>query len=286
MPRASSQKRIDRDVGAGELAPDAAAEEPGGAPAPPAAPPAPPAEAPPFVDIDSAKIGDGSKDARKAAHRTVLKCFGSFLNTETLDDKEGVRTIRVWMREAEKKVKSLPDEVGRGEKTAKGEKGEKGSKGDKGGKGKGKDKGKKGKKGKDKGKGKGSKKGPEEADEDVPAADGAGEFGTLRREGWPKDRPDYLYFRLYKENCNTSEAVSSLARCVGRSAKQFSFAGTKDKRAITVQLICAHKLPLDQLRRTVCHRLWDRRLRISDLEYRLYYDIALAYIILCYIVLL
>ncbi|CAE7568994.1 PUS7 [Symbiodinium natans] len=90
----------------------------------------------------------------------------------------------------------------------------------------------------------------------------------MRREGWPKDRPDYLYFRLYKENCDTGEAVSSIARCVGRSAKQFSFAGTKDRRAVTVQQVCAHRLPIDQLRRSVLHRLWDKRVRISNLEYR------------------
>ena len=36
--------------------------------------------------------------------------------------------------------------------------------------------------------------------------------------------------------------------------KQFTFAGTKDKRAATVQQICAHRLPADQLRRTVLHR--------------------------------
>ena len=58
--------------------------------------------------------------------------------------------------------------------------------------------------------------------------------------GFQQDRPDYLYFRLYKEslgllektfelfvlsaqtscprNCDTGEAVSSIARCVGRSA--------------------------------------------------------------------
>ncbi|CAE8699197.1 unnamed protein product, partial [Polarella glacialis] len=82
------------------------------------------------------------------------------------------------------------------------------------------------------------------------------------------DRPDYLYFRLYKENCDTGEAVNSIASCVGRSVKQFTFAGTKDKRASTVQQICAHRLPADQLRRTVLHRLWDKRVRISDLEYR------------------
>ena len=90
----------------------------------------------------------------------------------------------------------------------------------------------------------------------------------MRREGWPKGQPEYLYFRLYKENIDTAEATAGIARCVGRSAKTFTTAGTKDRRAATVQQVCAHKLPADQLRRTVLHRFWDKRLRISDLEYR------------------
>ena len=35
-----------------------------------------------------------------------------------------------------------------------------------------------------------------------------------------------------------------------------------------MQQICAHRLPSDQLRRTLLHRMWDKRLRISNLEYR------------------
>ncbi|CAJ1370254.1 unnamed protein product [Effrenium voratum] len=202
------------------------------------------AEAPAFVDFSSAEI-DG-KEARKKAHAAILKHFGSFLNTETVELPEGARMLRIWMREAERKAKAPTP--GSQAQTS-------------GGKGKGKGKAKSKAKGKG-GKGKGKDK-QQDGQEKVESA-----FGTLRREGWPKDRPDYLYFRLYKENCNTGEAVSSIARCVGRSVKQFSFAGTKDKRAVTVQAICAHRLPADQLRRTVLHRLWDKRLRISDLEYR------------------
>ena len=54
--------------------------------------------------------------------------------------------------------------------------------------------GKGSRKGKNKGKGK-SKKG-DQGPSDKARDEG---FGTMRREGWPKDRPDYLYFRLYKE---------------------------------------------------------------------------------------
>lgn len=211
-------------------------------------------KAPPFVDVDSASIGDGSKEARKVAHKALMKHFASTLNTETLEGDGGSRTIRIWMKDAERRVKSLPGAAAAAAP-------------DEGGKGKGKGKGKD--KGKDKGKkGKGKGKGGKGKDAAAATPEGTGEFGTLRREGWPKDRPDYLYFRLFKENINTGEAVASIAKCVGRSAKQFTYAGLKDKRAVTVQQICAHRLPADQLRRTLLHRMWDKRLRISDLEYR------------------
>ena len=202
-----------------------------------------PAASPPgFLDLVAAEISDGSKEARKKAHEVLLKHFGSFLNTETVDSS-GVRMIRIWMREAEKKAKAPFEELG-----------------DKGKDGKGKGKNK------SKGKGKKTKGGKGDKGATKKATDEG--FGTIRRDGWPKDRPDYLYFRLYKENCDTGEAVSNIARCVGRSVKQFTFAGTKDRRAVTVQQICAHRLPADQLRRTVLHRLWDKRVRISNLEYR------------------
>lgn len=210
-------------------------------------------EAPPgFVDFDSSAIGDGSKQARTRAHQTVTKHLTEFLTSETIEGDGGKRTIRIWMREAERKAKSftLACEQRSQDEQSKGGKGK--------GKGKGKDKGKsKGKKGK----GKAGKNGCD-------VVEPVQSFGTLRREGWPQDRPDYLYFRLYKENCDTGEAVKRIAECVGRSPKQFTFAGTKDKRGVTVQSICAHRLPADQLRRTLTHRMWDKRLRISDMEYR------------------
>lgn len=205
---------------------------------------------PGFVDLES-ELWKQSKEARKRSHQVILKYFNATLSTETLELEGGGRQIRVWMRDAEKKVKSLPTTD-----SAKGVKA--------GGKNDGK--GKKGKKG-GKGKGKAVRETVDGAGEQGGAPSCQG-FGTLRREGWPKGQPEYLYFRLYKENIDTAEAVAGIARCVGRSAKTFTTAGTKDRRAATVQQVCAHKLPADQLRRTVLHRFWDKRLRISDLEYR------------------
>jgi tRNA pseudouridine13 synthase len=47
----------------------------------------------------------------------------------------------------------------------------------------------------------------------------------------------FLQFVLYKENRDTMTAVSALARAMHTRAKSFSYAGTKDKRGQTTQLI-------------------------------------------------
>merc|ERR550519_374551 len=57
------------------------------------------------------------------------------------------------------------------------------------------------------------------------------------QHGWPRDRPRYLHFSLYKENMDTYEACSLLSNKVRTQTKFFSFAGTKDKRGRTVQRV-------------------------------------------------
>ncbi len=61
--------------------------------------------------------------------------------------------------------------------------------------------------------------------------DGSG----IRRPAWPKDRPRYLEFTLYKQQMDQYEAVLSLSRLVSANKKRFAFAGTKDRRARTTQ---------------------------------------------------
>eukprot|EP00435_Cladocopium_sp_Y103_P073469 s33_g43.t2 len=97
---------------------------------------------PSYVDFNAADIKDGSKEARKKAHEVILKHFGSFLNTETVESS-GARMLRVWMREAEKKAKepTASEQQGTGD-GAKGRKGK--GKGGKDKKGRGKKKGEKG----------------------------------------------------------------------------------------------------------------------------------------------
>eukprot|EP00271_Cylindrocystis_brebissonii_P012901 TRINITY_DN32409_c0_g1_i1.p1 TRINITY_DN32409_c0_g1~~TRINITY_DN32409_c0_g1_i1.p1 ORF type:complete len:1158 (+),score=223.73 TRINITY_DN32409_c0_g1_i1:246-3719(+) len=51
------------------------------------------------------------------------------------------------------------------------------------------------------------------------------------------NRGKYLQFHLYKENVDTQHAIGILARQLGVQTKCFGFAGTKDKRAVTVQRV-------------------------------------------------
>ncbi len=60
------------------------------------------------------------------------------------------------------------------------------------------------------------------------------EKGTKRKDRKAKG---YIWAVLLKRNWATTDAVKSLARRLGISRKRLSFAGTKDKRALTAQLI-------------------------------------------------
>eukprot|EP00571_Detonula_confervacea_P000535 CAMPEP_0172318450 /NCGR_PEP_ID=MMETSP1058-20130122/34921_1 /TAXON_ID=83371 /ORGANISM="Detonula confervacea, Strain CCMP 353" /LENGTH=728 /DNA_ID=CAMNT_0013033289 /DNA_START=88 /DNA_END=2271 /DNA_ORIENTATION=- len=69
-----------------------------------------------------------------------------------------------------------------------------------------------------------------------------------KRTQWPKDRPDFLNFVLYKENMDTYTA----AKDVGRMAhvnprKGIDYAGMKDKRGITTQFCSVYRMEKEQL---------------------------------------
>ena len=54
---------------------------------------------------------------------------------------------------------------------------------------------------------------------------------------WPRDRPRFLHFTLFKQNCETSEAVNDLAFKTRVNPKHFSVAGNKDRRGRTLQRV-------------------------------------------------
>ena len=94
--------------------------------------------------------------------------------------------------------------------------------------------------------------------------------GVMMKNPWPKDRPDHLHFRLYKENRDTAEAIQSLARCLRIPPKSFSTCGTKDRRGITVQSVSVYRISIETMKRAILHPSWDNAVRVSHFEYKSY----------------
>ncbi|OWZ15970.1 TRNA pseudouridine synthase [Phytophthora megakarya] len=69
--------------------------------------------------------------------------------------------------------------------------------------------------------------------------DKRGENNT--RAPWPKNRPDYLQFVLYKRNMETNSVMMQLAKAMNSNVSAFTYAGTKDKRGITTQLCTVYR---------------------------------------------
>ncbi|CAJ1924592.1 unnamed protein product [Cylindrotheca closterium] len=66
-----------------------------------------------------------------------------------------------------------------------------------------------------------------------------------RKMEWPKDRPDFLQFVLYKENVDTTTAVKDLSRKGGKA--RIGYAGMKDKRGITTQFCTLYRIEPQQI---------------------------------------
>ncbi|XP_008256558.2 pseudouridylate synthase 7 homolog isoform X3 [Oryctolagus cuniculus] len=68
-----------------------------------------------------------------------------------------------------------------------------------------------------------------------------------RKHYWPKSRGSYCHFVLYKENKDTMDAINVLSKYLRVKPNIFSYMGTKDKRAITVQEIAVLKISAQRL---------------------------------------
>ncbi|KAJ5991744.1 hypothetical protein N7451_007468 [Penicillium sp. IBT 35674x] len=93
---------------------------------------------------------------------------------------------------------------------------------------------------------------------------GGGRSGS-GRVSWDELGGQYLHFTIYKENKDTMEVISFLARQMKMNAKLFQFAGTKDRRGVTAQRACVvrvHAHRLAKLNATL------RNARLGDFEYR------------------
>jgi tRNA pseudouridine13 synthase len=65
--------------------------------------------------------------------------------------------------------------------------------------------------------------------------------------GWEELGGEYLHFSLYKENKDTMEVVGFLGSKLNSGAKAFAFAGTKDRRACTVQRLCVKRQTAERI---------------------------------------
>ena len=62
------------------------------------------------------------------------------------------------------------------------------------------------------------------------------------RQQWPKGLGDYLQFKIIKENVDTLTAVHSTCKVLKCKSDAIKFAGTKDKRAVTVQWASIYRM--------------------------------------------
>jgi len=62
-----------------------------------------------------------------------------------------------------------------------------------------------------------------------------------------KTKQDYIYFILKKRNITTSQAIEKIAKSLRIKTKRIGFAGNKDKKAITEQLISFFKVRKERI---------------------------------------
>lgn len=97
-------------------------------------------------------------------------------------------------------------------------------------------------------------------------AQGAREGGRNQgRVNWDELGGPYLHFTIYKENKDTMEVISFIARTLRLNPKSFQFAGTKDRRGVTTQRACANRVHADRLAKLNSTL---RNAALGDFEYR------------------
>jgi tRNA pseudouridine13 synthase len=71
---------------------------------------------------------------------------------------------------------------------------------------------------------------------------GAWGSGGRNATEWPAGRPEHLHFTVYKENIDSTSMLRQVATKIGLPQKAIMFAGTKDKRGVTLQRCSVHKV--------------------------------------------
>ncbi|CAM9309633.1 unnamed protein product, partial [Pylaiella littoralis] len=93
-------------------------------------------------------------------------------------------------------------------------------------------------------------------------------FETRTRAAWPKGRGDYLEFSVYKAGRSTSEAAEALCQRLYIKRTRLSFAGSKDRRALTAQKMRAWRLPAETIHRAQAEGvLAEHGLLVSDFRF-------------------
>ncbi|KAK4961682.1 multisubstrate pseudouridine synthase 7 [Elasticomyces elasticus] len=77
-----------------------------------------------------------------------------------------------------------------------------------------------------------------------PSRNGAPPKGKV---GWQELGGEYLHFTLHKENKDTMEVLSYIAAQLKIPAKNFEFAGTKDRRGVTVQRVAVFRIRAERI---------------------------------------
>lgn len=83
--------------------------------------------------------------------------------------------------------------------------------------------------------------------------------------GWQELGGEHLHFTLYKENKDTMEVISYLARSLKMRPQSFQFAGTKDRRGVTAQRVSVFRVFADRMM-SVGHTL--RNAKVGNFEYQ------------------
>jgi tRNA pseudouridine13 synthase len=81
---------------------------------------------------------------------------------------------------------------------------------------------------------------------------------------WEELGGEYLHFTLYKENKDTMEVIGFLGSVTGGGPKSYGFAGTKDRRACTVQRVCVKRQTAERMA-GISKKLFNAA--IGDFEY-------------------
>ena len=92
-----------------------------------------------------------------------------------------------------------------------------------------------------------------------------GESRMYRHNKWAELGGDFLHFTLYKENKDTMESISWLAKQLQMRPSAFQFAGTKDRRGVTVQRVSVYRVLAERMV-NAGHTL--RNTKLGNFEYQ------------------